>query len=103
MPGLPVLLDEPFDMGGLVSIGITCIITLLGIRYTPHSWFAGPDQDFVTTYFVFMKLVITFMIWTVRCFFAVRSSAVLSPGRQCTIDTASMMAIHWKPGISVSS
>lgn len=68
MPGLPVLFDAPFDMVGLVSVGMTCIITLLGIRYTPHSWFVGAAHDFQTTYRVFLKLVITFMIWNVRSF-----------------------------------
>ena len=66
MPGLVVLLDEPFHFLGLASIALTVIVTLVGIRLTPMSWFDCTEEAWRTTYKVFKRISIVF------CFFIVR-------------------------------
>lgn len=50
VPGLVVLLDEPFEMTALVAIAFTVTVTLLGIKLTPNGWWNASQESFDTCY-----------------------------------------------------
>ena len=50
LPGLVVLLYEPFHLTALVAIALTVLVTLLGIKYTPTGWWDATQETFDTCY-----------------------------------------------------
>jgi hypothetical protein len=88
MPGLVVLLDEPFYFLGLAAVGLTFIVTLSGIWCTPRSWYQVSKQHVNVVFRSFRRICITF------CVFVVRSRAAMCMRMLLHIRSTSLQVLQ---------
>jgi hypothetical protein len=65
-PGLYVVFRAPHTLIGIPTVAHSFIVTLVGLRITPHKWFDCHEERYMLAYKVFVKISIVFIIYMVR-------------------------------------
>ncbi|CAD7701521.1 unnamed protein product [Ostreobium quekettii] len=80
--GASVMISESFSGLGLVALALSIAVTLLGLRFTPHTMFDTNRERFMKIYWSFVRLMMVFMIfWLLMLAYIIANANTESAGQ----------------------